>query len=88
MHHEATPYQTDRLRGPVAVAEAEKRGGSVDQLIAGQHKSNPSAIWRASCTQVSFILVFLACCTASIMVPTAYPENQSISHCYYSITCR
>jgi 3-oxoacyl-[acyl-carrier protein] reductase len=28
------PFDTDRLRGPVAVAEAEKRGVSVDQLIA------------------------------------------------------
>jgi hypothetical protein len=47
MHHdsqEATPYQTHRLRGPVAVAEAEKRGVSVNQLIAEQGENNPSAI--------------------------------------------
>ena len=36
------PFDTDRLRGPVAVAEAEKRGVSVDQLIAEQGKSNPA----------------------------------------------
>src|SRR5881398_2729668 len=28
------PFDTDRLRGPVATAEAEKRGITVDQLIA------------------------------------------------------
>ena len=36
------PFDTDRLRGPVAVTEAEKRGVSVDQLIAEQGKSNPA----------------------------------------------
>ena len=36
------PFDTDRLRGPVAVAEAERQGISVDQLIASRGKSNPA----------------------------------------------
>jgi 3-oxoacyl-[acyl-carrier protein] reductase len=36
------PFDTDRLRGPVAVAEAAKKGVSVDQLIAERGKNNPA----------------------------------------------
>src|SRR5215831_6565509 len=36
------PFDTDRLRGQVAVAEAAKRGITVDQLIAERGKSNPA----------------------------------------------
>jgi 3-oxoacyl-[acyl-carrier protein] reductase len=36
------PFDTDRLRGPVAVAQAEKRGISVDQLVAEHGKNNPA----------------------------------------------
>jgi 3-oxoacyl-[acyl-carrier protein] reductase len=36
------PFDTDRLRGSVAVAEAQKRGISVDHLIAEHGKSNPA----------------------------------------------
>jgi 3-oxoacyl-[acyl-carrier protein] reductase len=36
------PFDTDRLRGPVAKAEAEKRGVTVDQLIAERGKNNPA----------------------------------------------
>src|SRR6266481_14238 len=36
------PFDTDRLRGPVAKAEAEKRGITVDQLIAERGKNNPA----------------------------------------------
>src|SRR6478736_3390818 len=36
------PFDTDRLRGPVAVAEAAKNGVSVDPLIAKQSKNNPA----------------------------------------------
>ena len=38
----ANAFDTDRLRGPVAVAEAQKRGISVDHLIAEHGKSNPA----------------------------------------------
>jgi 3-oxoacyl-[acyl-carrier protein] reductase len=36
------PFDTDRLRGAVAVAEAAKRGVSVDQMIAERAKMNPA----------------------------------------------
>ena len=36
------PFDTDRLRGPVAVAEAAKQGITVDQLIASRGKANPA----------------------------------------------
>ena len=36
------PFDTDRLRGAVAKAEAEKRGVSVDQMIAERGKMNPA----------------------------------------------
>ena len=36
------PFDTDRLRGAVAKAEAEKRGVSVDQMIAERGKANPA----------------------------------------------
>src|ERR1700754_3018769 len=35
-------FDTDRLRGAVAKAEAEKRGVSVDQMIAERGKMNPA----------------------------------------------
>ena len=36
------PFNTDRLRGPVAKVDAEKRGITVDQLLAERAKLNPS----------------------------------------------
>jgi 3-oxoacyl-[acyl-carrier protein] reductase len=36
------PFDTDRLRGPVAKMEAEKRGVTVDQLMAERAKLNPA----------------------------------------------
>jgi 3-oxoacyl-[acyl-carrier protein] reductase len=36
------PFDTDRLRGPVAEAEAAKKGITVDQLIAERGKNNPA----------------------------------------------
>jgi len=36
------PFDTERLRGAVAKAEAEKRGVSVDQMIAERGKANPA----------------------------------------------
>ena len=36
------PFETDRLRGPVAVAEAERRGLSVDQMLAERARLNPA----------------------------------------------
>ena len=36
------PFETDRLRGPVATAEAERRGLSVDQMLAERAKLNPA----------------------------------------------
>ena len=36
------PFDTDRLRGAVAKAEAEKRGITVDQLLAERAKLNPA----------------------------------------------
>ena len=36
------PFDTARLRGPVAEAEAAKKGISVDQLIAERGKNNPA----------------------------------------------
>ena len=36
------PFDTDRLRGAVAKAEAEKRGVSVEQMIAERGKANPA----------------------------------------------
>src|SRR5258708_30589113 len=36
------PFDTDRLRGPVAKMDAEKRGITVDQLIAERGKTNPA----------------------------------------------
>ena len=36
------PFDTDRLRGTVAKAEADKRGITVDQLIAERGKINPA----------------------------------------------
>ena len=36
------PFDTDRLRGAVAKAEAEKRGVTVDQMIAERGKMNPA----------------------------------------------
>src|SRR5260370_19593127 len=38
----AGPFDADRLRGAVAKAEAEKRGISVDQLLAERAKLNPA----------------------------------------------
>ena len=36
------PFDTDRLRGPVAKIDAEKRGITVDQLLAERAKLNPA----------------------------------------------
>ena len=36
------PFDTDRLRGPVAVSEAARRGISVDQMLAERAKANPA----------------------------------------------
>src|SRR6266498_812311 len=36
------PFNTDRLRGPVAKIDAEKRGITVDQLLAERAKLNPA----------------------------------------------
>jgi 3-oxoacyl-[acyl-carrier protein] reductase len=36
------PFDTDRLRGPVAKAEADRRGITVDQLLAERAKLNPA----------------------------------------------
>ena len=36
------PFDTDRLRGAVAKAEAEKRGVSVEQMMAERGKANPA----------------------------------------------
>ena len=36
------PFDTDRLRGPVAKMEAERRGITVDQLMAERAKLNPA----------------------------------------------
>ena len=36
------PFNTDRLRGPVAKVDAEKRGITVDQLLAERAKLNPA----------------------------------------------
>jgi len=36
------PFDTDRLRGPVAMVDAEKRGITVDQLLAERAKLNPA----------------------------------------------
>jgi 3-oxoacyl-[acyl-carrier protein] reductase len=36
------PFDTDRLRGPVAKAEADRRGITVDQLLAERAKQNPA----------------------------------------------
>ncbi len=36
------PFDTDRLRGTVAKAEAERRGITVDQLLAERAKQNPA----------------------------------------------
>ena len=36
------PFDTDRLRGPVATMEAEKRGLTVDQMLAERAKLNPA----------------------------------------------
>src|SRR3989442_15714986 len=36
------PFDTDRLRGPVAKVDAEKRGITVDQLLAERAKLNPA----------------------------------------------
>src|SRR5207237_4307848 len=36
------PFETDRLTGPVATMEAEKRGITVDELIAERAKLNPA----------------------------------------------
>ena len=36
------PFDTDRLRGPVAKLDAEKRGITVDQLLAERAKLNPA----------------------------------------------
>ena len=42
------PFDTDRLRGPVAEAEAAKKGITVDQLIAERGKNNPGRPCRRS----------------------------------------
>jgi 3-oxoacyl-[acyl-carrier protein] reductase len=36
------PFNTDRVRGPVAKTEADRRGISVDQLLAERAKLNPA----------------------------------------------
>ncbi len=36
------PFDTDRLRGPVAKMDADKRGITVDQLLAERAKLNPA----------------------------------------------
>ena len=36
------PFDTDRLRGPVAKAEADRRGITVDALLAERSKLNPA----------------------------------------------
>src|SRR2546430_8707637 len=36
------PFDTDRLRGPVAKVDAEKRGITVDQLLAERARLNPA----------------------------------------------
>ncbi len=36
------PFDTDRLRGPVAVSEAARRGISVDQMLAERARTNPA----------------------------------------------
>ena len=36
------PFDTDRLRGPVAKMDAEKRGITVDQMLAERAKLNPA----------------------------------------------
>jgi 3-oxoacyl-[acyl-carrier protein] reductase len=36
------PFDTDRLRGPVAKIDAEKRGITIDQLLAERAKLNPA----------------------------------------------
>ena len=36
------PFDTDRLRGPVSKVDAEKRGITVDQLLAERAKLNPA----------------------------------------------
>jgi 3-oxoacyl-[acyl-carrier protein] reductase len=36
------PFNTDRVRGPVAKLDADKRGITVDQLLAERAKLNPA----------------------------------------------
>ena len=36
------PFNTDRIRGPVAKLDADKRGISVDELLAERAKLNPA----------------------------------------------
>jgi len=36
------PFNTDRLRGAVAKAEAERRGGTVDEMLAERARLNPA----------------------------------------------
>jgi len=36
------PFDTDRLRGPVSKLDADKRGITVDQLLAERAKLNPA----------------------------------------------